>query len=371
MTAFAVPRPAHRVRERIDWLRSIPFFAVHVACLGVVWVGVSAVAVGVCALLYVVRMFGITAGYHRYFSHRSFRTSRSFQFVLAVIGAAATQKGPLWWAAHHRHHHAASDTENDPHSPHDGFWWSHVGWFLCPSAHGTRYAVIPDLMRFPELVFLDRFHLVPPVALAAGTFAFGWLFGPDLGTSGLQMLVWGYFISTVLLYHATFVINSLAHVFGTRRFPTKDDSRNNFLLAVITLGEGWHNNHHYAPSSERQGFFWWEVDVAHYMLTVLSWAGLVRDLKTPPRRALLYTPCRKDQAHVTSSDSPLHCGSSVSPGGHRGDLRNHHRQERRGRAERRRHYNQSGHGVQDGRNDEHVRHLRVTASAAGHVRGRG
>jgi hypothetical protein len=231
--------------------------------------------------------------------------------------------------------------------------------------------VIPDLMRFPELRFLDRFYLLPPVALAVATFFFGWLMGPKLGTSGPQMLIWAYFVSTVVLYHATFVINSLAHVFGTRRFATKDDSRNNFLLALITLGEGWHNNHHYAPSSERQGFFWWEIDIAHYVLTVLSWAGLVWDLKTPPRRALLYTRGGKEQLHATSSGSRLQCGDIVCAGGHGCDLRDHHRQERRGRPAGRGEHNKPGDRLQDRGNDEHRRDLRVPAATAGHVRDSG
>jgi len=272
--------------ERIDWLRSSPFILIHIACLGVFWVGISPIAVVTCIALYAARMFGVTAGYHRYFSHRSFKTSRAFQFVLGWLGAAATQKGPLWWAANHRHHHATSDTDEDAHSPRHGFWWSHVGWFLCMKFHATNYRLIPDFARFRELRFLNKCDVLPPLALALGVTGAGWMFRhwfPVLHTSPLQMLVWGYFVSTSLLYHGTFVVNSLAHVIGRRRFETKDDSKNSFLIALVTLGEGWHNNHHFVPSSERQGFFWWEVDITHYVLKVLSWFHLVWDLKKPPQ----------------------------------------------------------------------------------------
>lgn len=281
-----IERPENgAVTERIDWPRSLPFLLIHAACFGVLWTGASAAAIVVCVLLYLVRMFGITAGYHRYFSHRSFRTSRVFQFVLGWLGAMATQKGPLWWAANHRHHHATSDSEEDAHSPRHGFWWSHVGWFLCNKFHETNYRLIPDLARFRELRFLNKAYVLPPVTLAMGVSALGWVLRrwfPGLHTSPLQMVVWGYFISTVLLYHGTFLVNSLAHVIGRQRFATKDDSKNSLLIAIVTLGEGWHNNHHFVPSSERQGFYWWEVDVTHYALKALSWLKIVWDLKRPP-----------------------------------------------------------------------------------------
>lgn len=290
-----VASPEDAARERIDWVRSIPFLLIHASVAAVFWVKVSPIAVVTCVTLYAARMFGLTAGYHRYFSHRTFKTTRVFQFMLGWLGTMATQKGPLWWAANHRHHHATSDTEEDAHSPRHGFWWSHVGWFLCNKFHTTNYRLIPDLARFRELRFLNNCDIVPPIALALSMLGFGWLLRhwfPALHTSPLQMLVWGYFVSTVLLYHGTFVINSLAHVIGRQRFATKDDSRNSFLLAIITLGEGWHNNHHFLPSSERQGFYWWEIDVTHYVLKVLSWFGVVWDLKKPPRHVFALAEAR-------------------------------------------------------------------------------
>jgi len=252
----------------------------------VLWTGASWIAVLTCVLLYFIRMFGITAVYHRYFSHRTYKTSRPVQFMLALLGTSAVQKGPLWWAAHHRHHHRYADTEHDIHPPTvKGFWWSHVGWILSNKYLATKMDAIRDFAKFPELRFLNRFHLLPPISLAVGLFGIGWLladYAPSLHTSGLQMLAWGFFVSTVLLYHGTFTINSLAHVFGRRRFATRDTSRNSLLLSLITLGEGWHNNHHRYPASERQGFYWWEIDVTHYVLKLLSLAGIVWDLRDPP-----------------------------------------------------------------------------------------
>jgi len=272
--------------ERIDWLRVLPFIGLHLACLGVIWVGFSWFALAVAAALYAVRMFAITGFYHRYFSHKAFKTSRATQFVFALIGAMSVQRGPLWWAAHHRHHHRHSDTELDPHSPaRRGFWWSHMGWFLTPKAFATDMAAIPDLAHYPELRFLDRFDLLLPVALAAALLGLGVLLervAPGLGTNGPQLLVWGFFVSTVALFHVTVTINSLAHQWGTRRFPTRDHSRNNALLALLTFGEGWHNNHHHYPGSARQGFRWWEIDLTYYGLRLMALCGLVWDLKQVP-----------------------------------------------------------------------------------------
>jgi stearoyl-CoA desaturase (Delta-9 desaturase) len=259
----------------------------HLACLLALWTGVSAAAVVVCLVFYVVRMFAITAGFHRLFSHRSYRTGRAFQFLLAFAGTASYQKGPLWWAAHHRRHHLHVETEADLHSPiTHTLWQSHVGWFMSHDSQATDLKLIPNLLKYRELRWLDKYYQLPPLMLAALMFLLGLLLGryfPGLGTSGWQMLVWGFFISTVLLYHGTFTVNSVAHLFGSRRFETGDNSRNNLLVALITLGEGWHNNHHHYPSSERQGFYWWEIDVSHYVLRALSWAGVVRDLRQPPR----------------------------------------------------------------------------------------
>ena len=281
-TAAAVPDDS---KQKLDWLTSLPFFGVHVMCLFALYTGAPLVDVAVCVGLYVLRMWGITAGYHRYFSHRAYKTGRVFQFFLALVGSLAVQKGPLWWAAHHRHHHRYSDTEQDIHSPTQrGFWWSHMGWILSSAYDETRHESIKDFARFPELRWLNRFHLAPPIALAVALYFIG----------GFSMLVWGFFISTTLLWHGTFTINSLSHIFGHRRYKTTDTSRNNWLLALITLGEGWHNNHHYHQNTANQGWFWWEVDFSYYTLKVLSWLRVVSDLRTPSEAVkysyLKYTP---------------------------------------------------------------------------------
>lgn len=272
--------------KRIDWLRALPFVGLHLACVAVIWVGVSWVAVAVAALLYAVRMFAITGFYHRYFSHRTFQTSRPVQFLFAAIGASSVQRGPLWWAAHHRSHHRHADQPLDPHSPREhGFWWSHMGWFLTREGFRTDWARIPDLARFPELRWLDRFDTLVPVALAAALYGLGALLqhvAPSLDTSGPQMLVWGFFVSTVVLFHATVTINSLAHRFGRQRYDTGDDSRNNLWLALLTFGEGWHNNHHFFPGTARQGFRWWEVDITWYGLRLMQSLRLVHGLKPVP-----------------------------------------------------------------------------------------
>src|SRR5271165_47520 len=276
--------------DRIDWLRAAPFAVMHLCCVGVLWVGVSPTALIVAASLYAVRMFALTGFYHRYFSHRTFQTSRPVQFVFALIGASCVQRGPLWWAAHHRKHHRYADTTRDPHSPRlVGFLWSHCGWFLTRRNFRTDLSRVPGLARFAELLVLDRYDTLVPVLLAIALFALGAILqhvAPQLGTSGGQLLIWGFFVSTVVLFHATVTINSLAHRYGQRRFDTPDDSRNNLWLALLTFGEGWHNNHHFFPSSSRQGFRWWEIDITWYGLCLMSAFGLVRGLKPVPARLL-------------------------------------------------------------------------------------
>ena len=283
-------KKSQKPAKGIDWLQAMPFIGMHVACLAVFWVGWSWAAVGTAVALYFLRMFFITGFYHRYFSHRTFRTSRWFQAAMAVAGCCAVQRDPVWWASQHAHHHAYSDGPEDPHSPRQlGFWRAHVGWVIDRASHPTRDRYVQDWIRFPELRFLNRFDLLPPILLAFAVFGWGILletYAPSLGVDRWQMLVWGFFVSTVALYHGTFTVNSLAHVFGNRRYATKDDSRNNWLIALITLGEGWHNNHHHYPSSTRQGFFWWEIDITYYGLLTLSRLGLIWDLRSVPERAL-------------------------------------------------------------------------------------
>jgi len=285
-SAVAKPRPP----ESSDRTRLLPvlyFGGIHLACLGVLWVGASWTAALVCVALYALRMFAITGGYHRYFAHRSYSTSRVFRFVLGVLGTLAFQKGPLWWASVHRHHHAESDRPADAHSPiQKGFWHAHVGWILKGAHSETDVARIRDLHRAWELRLLDRFHFVPPLILYFFVYRLGEHLratSPELGTSGLQLLVWGFAISTVLVYHCAWSVNSVLHLWGRRPYKTSDFSRNNPIVAIYTFGEGWHNNHHRFPASERQGFRWWQVDFSHYILRLLSFVRLVWDLKGPTR----------------------------------------------------------------------------------------
>jgi len=272
--------------NKVDWLRVLPFVLLHLACFSVIWVGASWFAVLFAIALYGLRMFAITGFYHRYFSHKAFRTSRIGQFIFAVLGSTAVQRGPLWWASQHRHHHAYSDRHEDAHSPvQHGFLWSHMGWFLSDAHFSTKTERVKELAIFPELRFLDRFDVLVPMVFAISIYALGdWLetVAPQLGTNGWQLLVWGFVISTVVLYHATFSVNSLAHAWGNRRYETTDHSRNNLWIAILTLGEGWHNNHHHFPGSARQGFYWWEIDFTYYGLRLLAACGLIWDLRVVP-----------------------------------------------------------------------------------------
>jgi len=263
--------------ERVNKITSIPFALVHVlAVAGTLYFGVTTKALVVFLVYTFGRIWFITAGYHRYFAHRAYRTSRVFQFILAFGATSSAQKGPLWWAGHHRDHHRNSDTELDVHSPLRGFWWSHLGWILCDKYAETPYDRIRDFAKYPELRFLNRYDWIPPWTLGVAA----WLI------AGWPGLFFGFFLSTVITWHNTFMINSVAHVFGRRRYATEDTSRNNALLAITTLGEGWHNNHHYYQASARNGFFWWEIDVTYYILKVLSWLRIVHDLKVPSAQVL-------------------------------------------------------------------------------------
>jgi len=279
------------VTRQLSTIRlGLPFVAVHLGCLAVLVVGWSPVAFAVAVALYMTRAFGITAWYHRCLAHRAFRASRPVQFCGAVLGAAAAQLGPLWWAAHHRVHHRHTDRPGDPHSPRVlGPARSHVLWVFDPANHATDLERVPDLAVYPELRILDRYPHAVPVLTAVATFGLGELLArtaPGLGTNGLQMFVWGFCISTTALYHVTFSVNSIGHRFGRRRYDTTDDSRNNALLALLALGEGWHNNHHRFPGAARQGLARWELDVTWLALRVLGALGLVHDLRPVPAAVL-------------------------------------------------------------------------------------
>ncbi len=278
--------PVHTGPNEIDWARIIPFMIIHLACLGAFFVGYSAFALGTALFLYGLRVFAITGFYHRFFSHKTFKTNRFWQFIFAVIGLTAIQRGPLWWAAHHRDHHLVSDKEADPHSPvQHGFWWSHFGWFLSKKYFHHDPKRIQDFNRFPELRFLDRYDVIVPILFGVTLYTLGQYLSvahPSLGTNGLQLFVWGFCISTVCVFHATFTINSLSHCFGAKPHETSDNSRNNLFLALLSFGEGWHNNHHFYPASARQGFKWWQIDITYYLLLGLEKLRIIKELRQPP-----------------------------------------------------------------------------------------
>jgi stearoyl-CoA desaturase (delta-9 desaturase) len=264
--------PREAASDKLNFRSSLSFFALHLVPFLAIFTGVTRTALVLAVVTFTSRMFFITAGYHRYFSHKSYRLDRLTQFMLAFGGTTASQKGPLWWAAHHRNHHRFSDTERDVHSPKRGFWWSHVGWILCDKYNEADRSQIRDFARYPELRFIDKHDWIGPWTLAITCLLIG-------GWSGLLI---GFFASTVLLWHVTFTVNSVAHVMGRRAYETDDTSRNTLLVALATGGEGWHNNHHRYPWSARQGFRWWQIDVTYYVLRALSWVGIVRDLRPVP-----------------------------------------------------------------------------------------
>ncbi len=267
----AVPADIDRPR----WIENIPFWAVHgVAIAGAIWVGWGWAAFAWLLGGYAVRMFAITAGYHRYFAHRTYKTGRVFQFLLALVAMSSAQRGPLWWATHHRRHHKYSDQPEDVHSPRQrGFWWSHAGWLLGSRHSATDFERVKDFAKYPELRWLNNNDMLIAVAWGFALYFLG----------GWTAVVWGHFVPLVLTWHVTFTINSLAHVWGSRRYATTDDSRNNALLALLTFGEGWHNNHHHYQRSARQGFYWWEIDITYYVLKLLEVVRIVRDVEGVPR----------------------------------------------------------------------------------------
>jgi stearoyl-CoA desaturase (delta-9 desaturase) len=286
MSRYPKPSTIDRTaEEHVNWPASVPFLLVHLLPFLAIFTGITSTALILFAVTYFGRMWLVTAGYHRYFSHRSYRLGRVSQFLIAFGAETSAQKGVLWWASHHRNHHQFSDTDRDLHSPRKGFWWSHVGWILCDKYKGYDPERIRDFQKYPELVFISKRDWIAPWTLGIACFLIG-------GWSGLVV---GFFASTVLLWHTTFLVNSAAHVFGRRRYDTDDTSRNSLLIALVTGGEGWHNNHHHYQASARQGFFWWEIDTTYYGLKVLSWLGIVKDLRKPPDR-VRYPDRAKDEA---------------------------------------------------------------------------
>jgi len=248
------------------------------------------------AVSHFTRAIGLTLIFHRYFAHRAFKMNRVARFVWAFIGTAAMQKGPLWWAGHHVNHHKFADRDGDPHSPMvSGVYYAHIGWFL----HDTKYdkveatnPVIRDFSKVPEIAWLEKWFFVPPAALALGLYFFG----------GMPSLVYGFCLPTMTLAHATFAINTVNHMFGSRRFETLDESRNNVLTAVFAAGEGWHNNHHRFQRAARNGFYWYEVDVTWYVIRAMAAVGLIWDIQPVPQR--IYDEARAVKARRAAQSVP-------------------------------------------------------------------
>ena len=239
---------------------------------------------GLCVASHFLRAIGLTLSFHRYFAHRAFQMNRGARFVWALIGTAAMQKGPLWWAGHHVNHHRFADRDGDPHSPSvSGVYYAHIGWFLTDARNDRlekTNPVIRDFSGAPEIAWLDRYYVVPPFVLATVLFLAG----------GLPWLVWGFCLPTVTLAHSTFAINTVNHMFGSRRFETLDDSRNNWLTAFLAAGEGWHNNHHRYQRAARNGFYWWEFDLTWYVIRAMAAIGLAWDVRSVPAR--IYSEAR-------------------------------------------------------------------------------
>lgn len=281
-------------RGKIVFKKEIGFLLIHFAPILAFWTGVTSFDWILCISLYFIRMFFVTGGYHRYFSHSTYKTSRFVQFIIAFWAETSIQKGVLHWAANHRTHHKHSDTPKDPHSKKlYGFWYSHIGWILGPDYKETKLNLIKDFAKYPELLWLNKYHLIPPLTLLIAVFFLGGYVNASAAgveislmsimSHGLSSLIIGFFLSTVILFHGTFSINSLMHMIGRKRYESNDESKNNLILALITLGEGWHNNHHYYQSTVRQGFYWWEIDITFYILKFFSWFGLIWDLKPVPK----------------------------------------------------------------------------------------
>ncbi|ETX06794.1 acyl-CoA desaturase [Candidatus Entotheonella palauensis] len=245
----------------------------HLGCLGVFYTGLSWYAVSIFFFSFLFRIFAPSLAYHRYFAHRTFKTSRVFQFLLGVYGCTAVQGGPLWWAQTHREHHRNADTPDDLHSPYfQGFLYAHSGWFLKKDHRTTDYSKVRDLAKYPELVWLDNWYPVFILVYVAAVFL----------AFGVTGVVWGFFVTTVLIHHMTHWVQSVSHsIGGYRRYPTLDNSRNHWLFGLVSMGEGFHHNHHYCPSSARLGFYWWEIDISYYLLKALSRVGLIYGLNVP------------------------------------------------------------------------------------------
>ena len=267
---------------------AVVFWVVQCSAFLIFFISFSWTFLALWAVSHFLRAIGLTLAFHRYFAHRSFQMNRTARFVWSFIGTAAMQKGPLWWAGHHVNHHRYADRDGDPHSPMvSGIYYAHIGWFLNDARHDRLEAsnpVMRDFSKAPEIVWLNKNFWAPPLLLAIAMFLIG----------GMPWLIWGFCVPTMTLAHATFAINTVNHMFGSRRFDTIDESRNNLVTAFFAVGEGWHNNHHRYQRSARNGFYWWEFDPTWYVIRLMQMIGLVWDVKTVPHR--IYEEARVSKA---------------------------------------------------------------------------
>ena len=259
--------------ERPNWLTIIVLVFFHIGAIAALfqfsWTSL-AVALG---LYWVTICFGISMGYHRLHTHRSYSVPRPLEYFFAVCGTLTLEGGPIFWVATHRLHHQKSDLPGDPHSPRDGAWWSHVGWIMLgESKHSDTAAMskyAPDLAKDKFYVTLNNYHWVPMVILGGILLAFG----------GLPLMLWGVCLRVVVGLHSTWLVNSATHMWGTRRFETRDDSRNSWWVALLTFGEGWHNNHHAHPTSARHGLTWYEFDPSWLQIRLLKSLGIAKAIR--------------------------------------------------------------------------------------------
>jgi stearoyl-CoA desaturase (delta-9 desaturase) len=263
----------HAGDDQINWVTAIFMFLFHAGAVAALFFFTWKAFLVACFLWWVSGSLGIGMSYHRLLTHRGYKTPKWVEYFLTVCATLALEGGPIFWVATHRIHHKYSDQEGDPHSPIDGTWWAHMGWILMGKSmhHDTttlaRY--VPDLAKDQVHVWLTKYHYIPMTVLGVVLLAIG----------GLPFLLWGIFLRTVVGLHATWAVNSVTHMWGSRRFSTRDLSTNNFLVAILTFGEGWHNNHHAHPVSARHGLAWYEFDISWITLKMLAAVGVVRDLK--------------------------------------------------------------------------------------------
>ena len=266
-------KPINRPQTRINWPTIAFMIIFHIASLTALFYwSWPAVITGV-VLYWIAGSLGIGMGYHRLITHRGYTVPRVVEYFLVLCGTLALQGGPVQWVTTHRIHHAHTDRLGDPHTPRDGGWWAHIGWILTPddtlADKAKLYRYAPDLMRQPFYRFLNRFYYLPLIVLALSL----------LGVGGFRVLLWGVFLRVTLGLHATWLVNSATHLWGKQRFSTNEDSRNSWWVALLTFGEGWHNNHHAFPRAARHGLKWYEIDINWYGITFLKFLGLAKSIK--------------------------------------------------------------------------------------------